>query len=101
MRDIKLMNGDVLMDSCGRPVVLEGSKARLQSAEIISTVEKGSFIYNRELGADIASVDSDSEDADGRMELVINEALARYGDIYARVTTNTDGSKIDFFHREV
>lgn len=97
MRDIKLKNGDILTDSCGNPIVLEGVDARLQSAELISGIEKGSFVYNRELGADLSCGTAD----EGRLELAINEALAGYGDIYARVSTDTGEVKTEFIHREV
>lgn len=73
MVDASIKNGDVAVDSAGRIEMIGEPDAGFQRAVICMTVPKGSFIYDRELGA---------EDVDGatdaKAELLLNEALAKY-----------------------
>lgn len=75
MIDAKIKNGDVAVDAAGRIARIGDIDARFQRAMICMTVPKGSFVYDRELGA-LNSVSL----PDAKTELLLNEALAKYED---------------------
>lgn len=82
MTDVKLINGDVMRDSSGRYVMLEGADALFQRAlNCVSAVRKG-FIYDRALGCDPLEGGLTSP---MQAQLLINEALCDYDNTYARV----------------
>lgn len=78
MTDIKIADGDTIADSTGKFELLDGADTMLQRAWICADVPLGSFIYDRSLGADVQSVDFTSTAAKDRLELVLNEAVAKY-----------------------
>lgn len=84
MTDVKLFNGDVALDSARRMIRLNDADARFQRAVICASVGMGSFIYDRKLGCRY-SYDADDEVSARKVELCINEALARFKNTSARV----------------
>ena len=84
MTDIKLLNGDVALDSARRMIRLSGRDAEFQRAVICASVGMGSFIYDRALGCRY-SYDADDEFSARKVELSINEALARFSNASASV----------------
>lgn len=81
MIDIKLQNGEIQTDSAGRYAVIEDRDALFQRAALNMTIAKGSFVYNRALGAE-PCLDSNPD----KRELVLGEALATYENTAVRVT---------------
>ena len=75
MIDAKLKNGDLATDTGGNVEMLSGADAAFQRAVICMTAQKGSFVYNRELGAP-SCVPGDS----ARLALSYSEALAALED---------------------
>ncbi len=84
LTDILIADRDVAVDSAGRMIRLSDIDARFQRAFITAMTEKGSFIYDRGLGCEY-SYDSGDEFSLRKVELSINEALARFGDTSAQV----------------
>ena len=84
MTDVKLLNGDVALDSARRMIRLSGKDAEFQRALICASVGRGSFIYDRMLGCSY-SYDEDDEFSARKVELSINEALARFKNASASV----------------
>lgn len=84
MTDAKLKNGDISLDSAGRFELLSDSDARFQRALICMSVEKGSFIYDRELGTYLDYEVSVAQIKE-KTEQSINEALARFKNTSAKV----------------
>lgn len=76
MTDILLENGCPARDSKGNYVRLGDPDARFQRAVIAMTVRRGTFIYNRSLGA--RHNDVDARDLEQSVTLLLNEALAPY-----------------------
>ena len=85
MIDALIRNGDVATDGTGSIVRAEGADALFQRALLCLTVPKGSFVYNRELGALPGG-----EGNAGKRELILGEALAAYPNTAVRVTGMTD-----------
>lgn len=83
MTDIKIIDGDVYLDSGGRPERLGDTDAKFQRAVICATVRKGSFIYDRALGCDY-DTGAQGELLKREAELGINEALARFENTSAK-----------------
>ena len=76
MIDAKIKNGDLGGQTAPAELPISGgSDALFQRALICMTVPKGSFVYDRELGA-LNSVSL----PDAKTELLLNEALAKYED---------------------
>ncbi len=89
MTDIKISNGDIAVDSAGRFIRLTEREAQFQRAIICITACFGSFIYDRNLGSERLD-DISSENALQRLELVLNEALARFENTYVTVLSLKD-----------
>lgn len=85
MTDVKINNGDAVVDSTGRYEMITDIDALFQRAQICIGARLGGFIYDRETGSDIRSVDADSDLAKEKAELIINEALAQFEDTKAVV----------------
>ncbi len=94
MTDVKLQNGDLALDSAGRPEMLGDRGARFQRAEIAMTVGRGSFIYNRSLGADYGSL-TGAADPEKRAGQIFNEALADYSGTSAVILAVTDRAEAE------
>lgn len=85
MYDAKLRDGDVVLEPSARIAAVRGADARLQRAYILIKTKKGSFKYNRELGADYDALASAKNEAE--LEQILNEALAPLDDAYVRVVS--------------
>ena len=85
MRDVKWQNGDICLDSAGRAEVLSAHDAEFQRALIRMTARRGSFIYDRELGADCGGISGElilkKYDQAFAEALGDKRGIARYGDI--------------------
>ena len=79
MVDAKLSGGDLIADSAGNALDICGADALFQRALICVGVPRGSFIYDRSLGARRSGSDLQ------RTELLLNEALADHPNTSARV----------------
>ncbi len=85
MTDIKIKDGDAVVNSSGQHEMLDDSDALFQRAQICIGARLGGFVYDRELGSYVREIDSDTDYARERAELVINEALAEFEDTHAAV----------------
>lgn len=94
MTDVKIKNGDAVVDSTGRYEMLTDKDALFQRAQICIGARLGGFIYDRQTGSDIRSIDKDSDLAKENAELVINEALAQFENTKAVVTEYGDIIKL-------
>lgn len=90
MTDFKIHNGDIAVDSAGRFIRLEDRDAQFQRALISVTARLGGFIYDRTLGSHMSEVETDKADAAQRLELVLNEALARFENTHVSVKELSD-----------
>lgn len=75
MIDAKLKNGDLATDTGGCVEIISGADAAFQRAVICMTAKKGSFVYDRGLGAP----QRDPGDTE-RLALSFSEALAALED---------------------
>ena len=81
MIDAKIIDGDVATDCGARFCEISGTDALFQRAIVCMTVPRGSFIYDRELGAGMCAQNSAA-----KRELSFDEALAKYENTSVRVT---------------
>ena len=95
MIDAKILNGDIVKDSAGRFVMVKDSDALFQRAVICIKTKLASFIYDRSIGSVASEVDADAELAKENVELIINEALAKFDDTYVRVLEFGEVLKIE------
>lgn len=51
--DMKIENGNIVLSTSGIPITISGEELALQKAEILLTVPKGSFIFDRNFGSRI------------------------------------------------
>lgn len=54
---MKIENGNIVLSSSGIPVIISGEELALQKAEILLTVSKGSFIFDRNFGSRIHNME--------------------------------------------
>lgn len=71
--DIRLSNGDFYFDN-GAFSYVRGIEEAVQRAYIACKVKKISFIYNRELGADLSSLDRTRPDFARALQMALREA---------------------------
>ncbi len=86
MTDIKIKDGDAVVDSSGQHEMIYDSDALFQRVQICIGARLGKFVYDRELGSYVREIARDTEYARERAELVINEALAEFENTYASVS---------------
>lgn len=94
MTDVRIKNGDAIVDSTGRYEMICDKDVLFQRAEICIGARLGGFIYDRHTGSDIRSIDAESSLAKENAELVINEALAQLENTKAVVTEYGDVVKL-------
>lgn len=94
MTDVKIKDGDAVVDSTGRYEIISDTDALFQRAEICIGARFGSFIYDRQTGSEIRSIKAEDDLAKEKAELVINEALAEFEDTKAVVLQYGDIIKL-------
>ena len=105
--DVIIKNGDVCVDNSGNYVMIDGFDEVVQQVLIKITSEKGSFIYDRNLGSECALSKTLSDKPDIKvLEMLINESLAHMEDVYVKLTDAyfSDGKlimKITIFWRDL
>lgn len=85
MTDVRIKDGDAVVDSTGNYEIISDMDALFQRAQICIGARLGNFIYDRQTGSDIRSIDAESDLAKENAELIINEALAQFEDTKAVV----------------
>ena len=98
--DTLIVDGDFDVDVSGYPKKIYGSDEAFQRAAIILSTEKGSFIYDRELGVDLSGVD-DSRDIPKEIQLRCREALVDQKEISVGNVTVKGGSYSRVYNVEV
>lgn len=83
--DARIENGDIYLTSSGDTEYLSGVREAVQRALIAATAVKGTFIYDRSLGADYAAIGEEGISL-GRLDMLIREAAADIADTQVRVT---------------
>ncbi|MEE1219880.1 MAG: hypothetical protein U0L20_08165 [Ruminococcus sp.] len=78
MTDVKLENGDTVVNSGGAYEKISGVIAELQRAVISISAKKGAFIYDRALGSEKDKLDLTDKGFKDKLEIVLNEALVNY-----------------------
>lgn len=73
--DVKIENGDTVLDMTGMPVYTQGFEEILQQVMICITSRKGKFIYNKDMGCS-AVTDVSGEREIRRLEARLREAIA-------------------------
>ena len=83
--DVRLGNGDVYLNAEGKTEYLCAADEAAQRALIAASVTKGSFRYDRSLGADYAAV-GDTAMLTEKLDMLIREAAAGVGGAEVTVT---------------
>lgn len=60
MRDTMIKNGDIVIDSSGNTVLLEGTDAKFQQAVLCISAKLGGFVYDRNFGSKVLLQDKHS-----------------------------------------
>ena len=74
--DTAISNADFLLDGRGRPVVISGMQEILQRVLIRLTIQKGSFIYDPDLGSRLFTLKSTRGDIKQQAINLVREALS-------------------------
>ncbi len=74
--DTAIKGGDFLKDSRGMPITLEGIDEILQRVKIRLDIEKGTFLYDENLGSHLHSLKSDMENLNDIALSYAREAIA-------------------------
>lgn len=85
MIDCRIENGDIAVDSTGRFVRITEKEALFQRVMICISARLGEFVYDRGLGSRREAIKNGDTDSAQRLELVLNEALARFENTYVSV----------------
>ncbi len=73
--DVKIKDGDILLDSTGDPVQITDTEEIIQQIIMCITAEKGGFIYNKDMGVQAGTVVSGEKECK-RLESHLREAVA-------------------------
>lgn len=92
--DLLLKNGELETDVNGYPVQIHGIDEAVQRAEIVLSIEKGSFIYDETLGSELDSA-ADENAPNDLIVMLCREALADQTELTVEsVRTEKVGNKI-------
>lgn len=83
--DITIANGDISLTAAGGTLYLSAINEIVQRVRIAASIRKGSFIYNRKLGADYAAA-AGGEMLKEQLDMLIREAAAGIADTEVKVT---------------
>ncbi|MBQ7505142.1 MAG: hypothetical protein IJT79_07490 [Ruminococcus sp.] len=75
MNDVKIRDNDIVVLPNGFTEVVSGFDAVIQQIEILASIPKGSYAYDRELGLYRREPDFESDNIISTIESLINEAL--------------------------
>ena len=78
--DIRLVDGDISLSDSGSPEMIRGLDEAVQRVRMAASVSRGSFRYDRELGADYGSLSADDPLFEKKLEMLIREACAGIAD---------------------
>lgn len=84
--DVRIKDGDVFLTAAGGTEYLSAAREAAQRALIAASTVKGTFIYDRSLGADYASLDG-ADLLKKRLDMLIREATAGIADAEVSVTS--------------
>lgn len=73
--DIKLKDGDILSQPNGYYTYISGIEDALQKVSLAVKIPKGSFIYNKELGSGLYSINAEDSLAVEKAQILLDEAL--------------------------
>ena len=73
--DTAISNGDFLLDSRNRPIKISGLGELLQRVLIRLSVKKGSFIYDKNLGSRLYTLNSQVNNVQSKALSLVCEAL--------------------------
>ena len=93
--DIKLTDGDISLKASGDYDFVSALDEALQRASICMKIRKGSFIYNKELGSEINTLDPDASLALKTADMLLSEALMdmpEYSVTVSSLELSDDGS---------
>lgn len=93
MTDIKIENADIAVYPNGYPKSVSGFDVIIQLIEIVSSIQKGSFAYDRSLGLFNNTPDFESENIISTLESLINEALM-CANVYVKVKSVREDSGV-------
>lgn len=73
--DIQIKDFDTQYNICGEPVMIDGLVELVQQIQIILSLKRGSFIYDKNLGIDFSQINFENENAPKILEAMIKEGL--------------------------
>ncbi|MCH5297365.1 MAG: hypothetical protein J1E85_06830 [Ruminococcus sp.] len=94
MIDCRIENGDISVDSTGRFVRITEKEALFQRVMICISARLGEFVYDRGLGSRRDKIERNGINDSQRLELVLNEALARFENTYVTVLEFSEKIKV-------
>ena len=72
--DVKIENKDVRIQATGEMDYVDSLEELCQRIEIASTVTKGSFVYDRQLGSESSELDVNDERLNDKLTMIFKEA---------------------------
>lgn len=82
--DIKIENNDIMLNPNSTAVRLNGMFQAEQQVKLAFKIPKGSFIYDRSIGAFNSIPDFEEKNIESKMEALVNECFI-HSDFYANV----------------
>lgn len=77
--DTKIELGDYVVKMNGYAETVDDEEQMIQQINFAVNIPKGSFIYDRNIGAFADNIDTDSKNAERTVEMLINEGLIKTG----------------------
>ena len=73
--DTAISNGDFLLDSRGRPIIISDFDEVLQQVMIRLKIKYGSFVYHKELGSEIYNLKNETENLNNKALAIVRRAI--------------------------
>lgn len=92
--DVRLENGDIRVSDSGSREMIFGLEEAAQRVMLAASVMKGSFIYDRGLGADYSGLSLDDPLLEEKLEMLIREAAAGIADAQVELESFSPAGRI-------
>lgn len=83
--DVKIVDGDITMQANGDLMYIDGLDEAVQRVKMVVMTDKGTFLYDRNLGVDYDAFSDEEEDPVGKLDMLIKEAVADIGGVETKV----------------
>ncbi len=83
--DVRITDGDIVPNDNGDYAYISGLDEAVQRVRMVVLTDKGSFLYDRNLGVNYDAFSPNDEDAAAKLDMLVKEAAVDIGGVETEV----------------